>query len=550
MNSPDTRSTAVLAAELSRREFLNFMGRSALAAGALAVLPGCTTLTGSASREVDLPFSPLQPSPADALIFAPGFHYEILLRWGQSLNAHGDKFGFNNDYLAYVPLTPGQPLEGLLWVNHEYHDPFHNSGWKPGEGRTLEQVNGERKEVGGSIVHLRCTDGRWQMVENSRYNTRLDAFTPIPLIADRPIQGRRMAVGTFANCAGGMTPWGTVLTCEENYHYFVGEVEYSDGRRRHKEVPNYLSWGNLVDLPPEHYGWVVEVDLRTAKAKKLTALGRFSHECATTILASDGRVVVYSGDDAEQEHLYKFISAKPGSLERGSLYVADLAKGRWLPLNQAKDPRLKKVFKDQTDLLIRTREAAKIVGATPLDRPEDIEIDKATGAVIVSLTNSKKTGNKFGSLLRLDEENRDPLSLRFESRQFLAGGPVTGFACPDNLAFDARGNLWMTTDMSGKVMNSPPYESFANNGLFFIPMAGKDAGRAFQVASAPIGAELTGPCFAPDGRTLFLSVQHPGEHAFEDESKSSHWPDGGTARPAPCVVAVQGPALERLLMGV
>lgn len=529
--------------EVSRREFVLFMGRGLALSAALSTLPNCATHTKKSS----LPFTPLTPTREDALKLANGFQYEILLRWGQNLNSQGEKFGFNNDYLAFIPLVAERPYEGLLWVNHEYHDPCFNSGWRVGEPRTAQQVEIERKEVGGSIAHIRRKeDGRWDFVPQSSYNRRLDAYTPIPLIADEPIQGKKVAIGTFGNCAGGITPWGTILSCEENYSNFIGEVSFENGKRHLHPGDEYLTWEKFVHLPPEHYGWVVEVDPKTAKAKKLTALGRFAHECATTTVASDGRTVVYTGDDAEDEHIYKFIASKPGSLEHGDLFVANTQNGRWLPLSLNSNPILRKHFKSQTECLIRTREAAKLVGATPLDRPEDIEIDPHTKSVFVACTMNKSRGRPFGALMKIEEKNANPLSMEFKFSTFVAGGPKTGFACPDNLAFDSRGNLWMCSDMSGSSMGKKPYESFGNNGLFYIPLSGDYAGQALQVASAPIGAEFTGPTFAPDG-SLFLSVQHPGEHSINKGLQQSHWPDGGNSRPAPCVVQISGPSMTALL---
>lgn len=531
--------------DLDRREFIQFLGRSAALAAAASTLPLLSCV--STSKKTAPPFQPIAPSSEDKLTLAEGLSYELLLRWGQRLNSQGQTFGFNNDYLAYIPLDPRNPLEGLLWVNHEYHDPFYCSGWQKGQPRTLAQINKERRDVGGSIVHIRKTSsGSWEAVLPSKYNRRLDAFTPIPLIADEPILGKRTGIGTFANCAGGVTPWGTILTCEENYMNFIGEVSFENGTRNFKPVEGYLSWNSHLKLPPEHYGWVVEVDLRTGKAKKLTALGRFAHECATTIVASDRRTVVYTGDDAEDEHLYKFISSQPGSLEKGELFVADTHQGRWISLSLKNNEQLRKHFKSQTEVLIRAREAARLVGATPLDRPEDIEIDPQTRSVIVALSNNKKQKRPYGSLLRIEELNGDPLSMTFKASTYVAGGPESGFACPDNLAFDPSGNLWMCTDISGSSMARPPYDVFGNNGLFYIPLSGANAGRAFQVASAPNGAEFTGPIFTPDG-TLLLSVQHPGERAHDKGYRESHWPDGGNAPPAPCVIQIRGPTLERLL---
>lgn len=530
--------------EISRRRFLEFMGRAAVVGGAYSLLPACASPPVRTAE--GLPFVPLRPTKKDDLILAEGFEHHLILSWGDRLNAKGERFGFNNDYTAFIPLDPRVPSEGLLWVNHEYHDPYYTRGWRPGQEYTAADVEKDRREVGGSINHIRKLEERWSLVTDSKYNRRLDGFTRIPFSGGRRIAGSKYGIGTMGNCAGGVTPWGTVLTCEENYHNFVGEAVFENGRRTLKPPKPYLSWARGPALPPEHYGWVVEVDLRTGQAKKLIPLGRFAHECATCIRAENGRTVVYSGDDADQEHLYKFISSKPDSLEAGDLYVADTAAGRWLLLDRNKDPRLGKVFKTQDELLIRAREAAKIVGATPLSRPEDIEIDPLTRAVFVACTYSKKGNDPFGSLLKIEEKDGDPLSLEFQASTFLAGGPKNGFANPDNLAFDRKGNLWMTTDMSEDNLFTGDYEPLGNNGLFFIPLSGPHAGRPAQVASAPRGAELTGPSFSPDGRTLFLSVQHPGEHPHKHPKIASHWPGGGDSMPKPSVVAIQGEALDKI----
>lgn len=536
--------------EINRREFLEFMGRTALGIGGAGLLPGCVT----GSRRLPeppadgLPFEPIKPTRQDGLVLAKGFTPQVVVSWGDSINSRGERFGFNNDFTAYLPFTPGDPSRGWLWVNHEFHDPYYTRGWRPGHINTPDEALKDRREVGGSLLEIQQTGGSWKVNKESRFNRRYDGFTAIPFAWDHPIAGARSATGTIANCAGGVTPWGTFLSCEENFQNFVGQVEFEGTKRKWVPSPEpYLAYGQTLDLPPEHYGWVVEIDPNSGTAKKLVAMGRFCHESATTKLARDGRTVVYLGDDTDQEHLYKFIASRPGSLESGDLYVADIKAGRWQLLNRDKDDRLKKAFKNQTELLIRTREAAKLLGATPLNRPEDIEIDPLTGAVYLALTKGQKVGDLFGSILKLEERNADPLSLEFTSSTFLTGGPTSGFSNPDNLVFDRAGNLWMTNDMADTAMYKDPFASFGNNGLFFIPLRGANAGRVFQVGSAPCGAELTGPSFSADGKTLFLSVQHPGEACFMRPEFASHWPDGGEAVPKPSVVAISGPALLEIV---
>jgi secreted PhoX family phosphatase len=195
-------------------------------------------------------------------------------------------------------------------------------------------------------------------VQNSNYNRRLTGTTKIKFSGGIKVQGSRYAIGTFANCAGGVTPWNTVLTCEENYQDFYGDRN-SRGKRISK---GQYHWENFYKRPPEHYGWVVEVDPVTGEAQKHVSMGRFSHESATCIKGKDGRTVVYSGDDKAGEFLYKFIADKPGSLVKGELFVANTEKGQWISLDRNKQPKLKKRFKTQLDVLIYCREAARLLG--------------------------------------------------------------------------------------------------------------------------------------------------------------------------------------------
>jgi uncharacterized protein len=299
---------------------------------------------------------------------------------------------------------------------------------------------------------------------------------------------------------------------------------------------------------------------------KHTALGRFKHENAAVTASAGGRLVVYMGDDEADQHLYKFVSegkVRGGAsraeqrklLEAGTLYAADLMKGVWVPL--VWDDKAKAVIhassaygaakkKDdafqitsQAELLLHTRVAALALGATPLDRCEDCEVHPADGTLYVAMTNNTRHGNLHGHIVRLREKGDDPAATQFEYEVFLAGGPQTGLACPDNLAFDRRGNLWVVCDISSDKLGKGAYKPFGNNGLFVVPTSGESAGDAFQFASGPVECELTGPCFSPDGSTLFLSVQHPGEMSLTADAPTSRWPDGKGV-PKPAVVAVTG----------
>lgn len=535
---------------INRRNFLQFLGRAGVTGVAVSTFPvlmnGCKTIPKTtaaipnvlSSPTVALPFKKaVAPSFADELIVAEGFNYEILLKWGDAISDK-DTFGFNNDYTAFIPLDKDNPNDGLLWVNHEYTSRRFVGGYRKGDERTKEQVDKERYSVGGSIVRIRKNEaGKWEVVLNDPHNRRVSGETKIPFAWHEKIAGSDHAIGTLGNCSGGVTPWGSILTAEENYEAYYGENSYDKNGKATYEEGGY-GWAKYYPQAPEHYGWIVEVNILTGEAKKLVGLGRCCHECATVFEASDGRLVVYTGDDAADRCLYKFISDKPGSIETGTLYVADTENGKWIAMDYEQQPILQKHFKSQTEVLIRLREAAQLMGGTPLDRPEDIDIDPLTGNVLVTLTNNKNKDNYFGSILKIEEDSADKTGMTFKASTFLAGGEETGFACPDNMAFDTKGNLWFTSDISGSSIGKKPYTSFKNNGLFYVPMEGGEAGKVFQVASAPVDAELTGPFFSPDGSTLFLSVQHPGEKSESLDNLTSHWPNGGNALPRSSVVAI------------
>lgn len=531
-----------LPATMERRHFLAFMG----AATTLAMVAE----DGFAKPPVQaLPFTPLTPNGDDQLSLANGFVAGTLISWGDVLNKSGQTFGADNDYIAFLRPKGTKKDEAVLWINHESCDPLFISGRKPGEPRLKEKIQLEQQAVGGSFVKIKKTKGVWQVVANDVMNTRVDATTPIAFNNGNSVMGQISARGTLGNCAGGYTPWGSVLTCEENYHHYYGEVSFDEkGQRTVKRAAEDFGWADVDAMPPEHYGWVVELDPTSRKYKKLTGLGRFAHEGATVVKAGK-QLVVYMGDDTKGQCIYKFISKTNTSLDDGTLYVANVKEGKWIPLDVAHNPELKTKFGDQLSLLIRTREAAKMVGGTPMDRPEDIEIHPESGDIYLTLTNNPDVGNMFGSILKIKEQNGDHLNLKFTSETFMSGGAELGFACPDNLVFDKRGNIWMTCDVSETAMHKDPYASFGSNALFYIPLQGPHAGKAYRVAIAPRDAEFTGPCFSDDGKTLFLSVQHPGASTKDRAQPTSTWNKGKHGLPRSAVVTIQGPAMEQLMRG-
>jgi secreted PhoX family phosphatase len=360
------------------------------------------------------------------------------------------------------------------------------------------------------------------------------------------IDGGPEAIGTLANCSGGVTPWGTALSCEENYQDYPAQL------------PNGYGWDPEV-YGKRHYGWVVEVDPfdPTSTPRKHTALGRFRHENVAVAVGEDGTVVAYMGDDRNDSCVYKFVAdakvsgdraADMAILESGKLYVADFANGAWLLLDYDTQDALKAatnsenqpLFAAQADVLADTRAAALALAATPMDRPEDIEVHPFTSDVYIALTNNTGHGNFHGQIVRLKETDGNVAAETFEWDVFAVGGPQSGFSSPDNLIFDGEGNLWMVTDISTSRHNKGIYKFHGNNALFFFHTDGPMAGYAFQFASGPVHSEMTGPAWTPDGKTLFLSVQHPGEESESVTELTSHWPEGGDAIPRPATVAITG----------
>ena len=544
----------------NRKEFITFLGKVTLGA---TLIPPFLISCGNTSKPIKtkgvsnkklerlkkLSLEGLVASDQDDLLLTKGLDYHVILKWNDKIN-NEDRFGFNCDYNCFIPIDPKNPNDGLLWVNHEYINPLFVSGFNYRNTKnikTKKQVDKEMYNVGGSIVRIKKENGKWKVVQNDPHNKRITAKTPIKLNWNQPLKGKTTAIGTLANCSGGITPWNTFLTCEENYDSYYGDTQYDENNNPNK-IASFYGWDKFYNYPPEHYGWVVEIDPKGGTAKKHIALGRFAHECCTLFQLNDNRIVAYSGDDKNNEHLYKFISSKPNSLKEGTLYVADTINGKWLALDWENQSLLKSKFKDQTEVLVRAREASKLLGATELNRPEDIEIDPITGNIFVSLTNNKPKGDYHGSILKIEENNGEFDSLNFNASTYIAGGEKNGFSCPDNLAFDFSGNLWITSDMSGYSMNriEGPYMPFKNNSLFVIPRYGNNAGKVIRVASAPRDAELTGPWFAPDGKSLFLSVQHPGERTTDLNNPTSKWPFDQDKIPKPSVVAITGDLIEKM----
>jgi len=441
--------------------------------------------------------------------------------------------------------------DGILTVNHEYNNPLLQHGWTGGP-KTAEQIYLERVTNGLSVFRVqRQADGQWLFVPDA-LNRRVSGYTTCrltgPAAGSPGVQGATEALGSVGNCSGGQTPWGTVLSCEENVDDYGEPVGEGFG----------AGWDNYV---PAHHGWVVEVDPYNPgdAPRKHTAMGKFRHENVAIRIGPSGKVVAYMGDDANDSCVYKYITDgvyDPASreanlrlLETGKLYAADFQNGRWLLLDYDTQDRLKSaeddegnlLFTSQADVLLDARAAALALRATPVDRPEDIEVHPLDGSVYIALTNNTAHGNFHGQIVRLREAENNAEATAFDWEFFATGGPQSGFSSPDNLVFDPYGNLWMVTDISTSRVSTGIYAFQGNNAMFFFATEGPDAGRAVQFASGPVQCELTGPVWTPDGQTMFLAVQHPGEESESFDALTSHWPNlNGDPIPRPGVVAITG----------
>ncbi|HYZ27318.1 MAG TPA: PhoX family phosphatase [Geminicoccaceae bacterium] len=573
---------------------------------------------------------------------APGYSANVLIRWGdpvlpdvpefdpmnQTADAQAKQFGYNCDYLAYFPLPRGSDNSehGLLHVNHEYtSQELMFPGWakldaaegKPDEekadaiaeaslaAQTPEQTRVEKMAHNGSVIEVRKENGAWTVVPDSQYARRITLDTEMHIAG--PAAGHdRMKTssdpdgtrvfGTINNCAGGKTPWGTVLMAEENFHgYFGGELAADSAESRNHErygVPgvSYAWWRSQdrFDLgkepnEPNRYGWMVEYDPYDPNSLpvKRTALGRAKHEGATSVVNKDGRVVFYSGDDERFEYLYRFVTngtfdpdnleANRDLLDDGVLSVArfDEDKVTWLPLVFGEGPLTEENdFHSQADVLIETRRAADLLGATPMDRPEDVEPNPVNGRVYVMLTNNSRrkpeqvdavnprAENAHGQVVELIPpggagQDADHTADQFDWEFLLIAGdpkkPDSGaqyhpdteawISSPDNCAFDNEGRIWISTDQGGaQAKNNIP------DGMYACDLSGD--GRAYLkfFYACPVGAEMCGPEFTPDGRTLFVAPQHPAEadgYVSTYENPSTRWPDFAEgAPPRPSLVAI------------
>ncbi|MBP4041971.1 PhoX family phosphatase [Aeromonas sp. SrichE-2G] len=599
----------LIEAGLSRRGFLKGVGAASMVAF-FAASPVAQAVA-AATRPL-LGFQAVPASVADTIVVPPGYKAEVLIAWGDALfpdapafaqsndaKAQARQFGDNNDGMSFFSLGPDS---ALLAVNNEYtnYEYLFEDG---GKALSAGAVAKAQAAHGVSLVELARIDGKWQANPKGALNRRITATTPMTLSG--PAAGHallktqadpegRTALGTFNNCANGQTPWGTYLTCEENFNgYFGSEGKPVLDQRtaRYGLAAEDAGFGwykfderfDLAKHPqePHRFGWVVEIDPRdpASTPKKRTALGRFKHENAAFTINQDGRAVVYLGDDERGEHIYRFVSKNkvaPGNdpanrdlLDEGTLYVARFearegelkGTGQWLPLVHGEHGLTRENgFADQGEVLIFAREAATRLGATTMDRPEWVAVHPHRAEVYCTLTNNKNRGikenqpldganpraeNPYGQIIRWRPMGDDHGSDSFEWDLFLlAGNPgvhkeglMAGSANihPDNMFNSPDGIGFdeagrLWIQTDGDYSNEKQFAGMGNNQMLCADPA---SGEVRRFLTGPVACEITGLTFTPDWRTLFVGVQHPGE-----EGAPSHFPDGGTAIPRSAVLRI------------
>lgn len=594
---------AVPAEARHRGSLLGFQGIPVSEADAVVVPPGYTAR--------------LLISWGDPLSIGPAFKQDA----SNTAAEQTMQWGMHNDGVVYFPIRGSR--HGLLVQNHEYTDdvllfPDGTANW------SQEKTNKSLAAHGVSVIEIKKSRGddhddnnddddddhrhgrpprEWQVVRPSKYARRITGMTPImiggPAAGDARLMtsadpSGKVVLGTLNNCAMGYTPWGTYLACEENFNgYFrtaaaptPGSIEAryglstggfgylwhtTDKRFRVDEEPN----------EPNRFGWVTEIDpfKPDSMPVKRTALGRFKHEGAWMQEARDGRVVVYSGDDEQFEYIYRYVSNLPwrtaikkgiSPLDDGVLYVAKFnadGTGQWLPLTPD-NPAL--AAWTLNDILINTRSAADLAGATKMDRPEWIDTFPRALTAIATLTNNSRRGtgtnpptdpmnprspNTYGHIITWSYR-RDWTEPGFRWDIFaLAGDPanpahgstIVGdkYGSPDGIYVAPSGRLWIQTDVSGSNINpenrAGAYAGFGNNQMLCADPVTRETRRFLQ---GPNVCEITGVTVTPDERTMFVGIQHPGEAPTgvndpNNPKRYSSWPDGAAGgRPRSSTIVI------------
>jgi secreted PhoX family phosphatase len=651
--------------EIARNPGRRTLLKSGASLGLLGIFGSALTACGGSEAQPGVIAFKAVPASSDDKVTVPeGYSADVLYRWGDPITAAAPAFkgdasetwreqelqsGDNHDGINFFPFpgTDGN-TRGILAMNHEYINPeyFH----EPANFNKPEIPDNTKKQLAGhgvSIIEVaRNANGKWEYVKNSSYNRRITGYTPMSLTG--PAAGHALlrtaadptgteVLGTLNNCGAGQTPWGTYITCEENFNGYFGTdattwtpdaLQNRYGLSKAGFGYNWHKGDSRFDLAvnpnePNRFGWVVEIDPYTpnSKPKKRTALGRYKHENAECVLSKTSKAVVYSGCDERNEYLYKFVSSgtyDPANkasganlLDSGTLYVARFNAGTtagdnkgvgvWLPLVHGQNGlTAENGFASQAEVLIKSRQASDRVGATMMDRPEWVAANRTRpGEVFLACTNNNRRGsnpasanavdgtttagsarpaldeanpravNNWGHVIRINENGGDAASTAFDWDIFvIAGNPAlegakkgssnidtsNTFNSPDGIQVDPEGRLWIQTD--GSYANTGDFVNQGNNQMLVADINTRQITR-FMVG--PAGCEVTGVCWTPDGRTMFINIQHPGEVGSHPKAPAgyvsasnkdawvnanptafSRWPDGNPAiRPRSATVVIR-----------
>jgi uncharacterized protein len=592
---------AVVETAISRRGLLRLMS---FGSAATALGLGTTLIpTGAVAQTSRFAFSPI-PAATDSTIHVPdGYSWKVVAAWGDPLfggaaeldhatggtaETTGRAFGDNTDGMELFNIGGRQ----VLAINHEYTnlDILHPAN-KESKGMPLsaDEVKKTQAVQGVSIVEIAETDAGWSIVKDSPFNRRITHNTLMSIAG--PAAGHdllktaadpegKSSLGTFNNCGAGKTPWGTYLTCEENFNGYFGSSKpdlaissefkrYGIGLEGRYAYEKFDPRFDIAQNPnePNRAGYIVEIDPSNAGAipVKRTALGRFKHENAACVIARDGRVVVYMGDDERGEFLYRYVSSgiyvaggdTSALLNEGVLSVAKFADdgtGEWMALTP------EATGMSAAEICVLTRQAASKVGATTMDRPEWVAVNPVAAEAYCALTNNSARGektnaggdemplagpnprakNEYGQIVRWFPIESDHANAKFRWDLFaMAGNPKVHkdsyagssninegnmFNSPDGMMFDTTGVLWIQTD--GEDSNEGDFLGQGNNQM----LAGDPVtGKIERFMTGPKGAEVTGFTWSSDRRTMFVGIQHP----------SAPFPDGEGKLPRSCVIAIK-----------
>ena len=603
----ETDFSKMIDARLSRRSFL--MGTAAVGAGAfLAVNPIAKAIAAGMDSKL-LNFTQITTSTSDSINVPKGYSTSNLMSWGDPIfanapafNANGKQdskaqamqFGDNTDGMSIFPLSKDH---AILAVNNEYTN-YEYLFDHQGTAMTADDVKKAQAAFGITVVELVRKDGKWTMDPTGKVNRRITANTEMhvtgpaaghDLLKTKADPTGKKVLGTLNNCSNGKTPWGTYLTCEENFDNMFGsekQVKLSADDARYGIAVdgsdyNWHQHDSRFDLAvtpnePNRFGWIVEIDPKdpTSTPLKRTALGRFKHENAAVVTNDDGHIVVYLGDDERGEHLYKFVTknkfqegndtANRNLLDEGTLYVAKFkmnadkleGDGEWLELTYGKNGLTKENgFNSQAEVAIFARRAATQVGATTMDRPEWVAVHPDNKHVFCTLTNNKNRGikegqdvdgvnpraeNNYGQIVRWLPTSGDHVSASFTWDLYLiAGNPTVHqgdlYAGSANINKDNMFNSpdGLGFDKAGRlwIQTDGDYSNkgdFAGQGNNQMLCGDPVTGEVRRFLTGPIGCEITGLTFSEDQKTMFIGVQHP----------SGHFPAGGDNKPRSTVVMI------------